>query len=164
MQDSIFREKSLKKITSPEELHDYIRISNPAIWVILAGIIVLLIAIFIWSVTGRLETKYSVSGIVQEDAIVCYCADTSDLEVGQETVIGSVGGKVSFISEEPTARGEIAEKYGADSYAMYCLDPGEWSFVVEIEADTVSFKQGEVVTVSVITDSVSPISFVLGGR
>ena len=35
MSDQIFRKKSLDRISSPEQLNDYIRVANPGIWMIL---------------------------------------------------------------------------------------------------------------------------------
>ena len=37
MSDQIFRKKSLDRISSPEQLNDYIRVANPGIWMILAA-------------------------------------------------------------------------------------------------------------------------------
>lgn len=37
MSDQIFRKKSLDRISSPEQLNDYIRVANPGIWMILGG-------------------------------------------------------------------------------------------------------------------------------
>ncbi len=42
MSDQIFRKKSLDRISSPEQLNDYIRVANPGIWMILAAVIILL--------------------------------------------------------------------------------------------------------------------------
>ena len=42
MAEPIFREKSLKRITSPEELGDYLRVTSPSVWMILAAVILLL--------------------------------------------------------------------------------------------------------------------------
>ena len=39
MSDQIFRKKSLDRISSPEQLNDYIRVANPGIWMILAAVI-----------------------------------------------------------------------------------------------------------------------------
>lgn len=53
---SIFREKSLSKVSSPEQLNDYIRVSTPAVWLVLGAIVLLLIAVTLWGFLGRLES------------------------------------------------------------------------------------------------------------
>ncbi len=34
MEDPIFRKKSLDKLSSPEQLNDYIKVTNPGVWII----------------------------------------------------------------------------------------------------------------------------------
>lgn len=51
---NIFRKESLEKMSSPEKLNDYIKVSNPSVWVILGAIAVLLISIIVWSITYEL--------------------------------------------------------------------------------------------------------------
>lgn len=46
MENQIFRRKSMDKISSPEQLNDYVRVSNPGIWMILFAVIILLIVRF----------------------------------------------------------------------------------------------------------------------
>lgn len=53
---SIFREKSLDRISSPEEIDDYIKVTSPGMWLVLGTVFLLFAAVFFWSVTGRIET------------------------------------------------------------------------------------------------------------
>ena len=39
----VFREKSLERISSPEQLHDYMRVTSPKLWMILTAAIVLIV-------------------------------------------------------------------------------------------------------------------------
>ena len=41
MSEKLFRKQSLDKVTSPEQLNDYVRVSNPGVWMILAAVIIL---------------------------------------------------------------------------------------------------------------------------
>ncbi|MBR1740449.1 MAG: hypothetical protein IJ733_01000 [Lachnospiraceae bacterium] len=54
---SIFREKSLKRISSPEQMDDYIRVTSPSVWLILMAMIVLLIGIVVWAVFGTVTIQ-----------------------------------------------------------------------------------------------------------
>ncbi len=68
MENSIFREKSIDRISSPEELDDYMKVTSPALWMIFATIILILIAVLVWSVTGRIEENLVVGNqIVTEE-------------------------------------------------------------------------------------------------
>lgn len=55
MNDSIFRKKSIDRISSPEESLDYLKVTRPAVWMILVVIVLIILAIVIWSITGRIE-------------------------------------------------------------------------------------------------------------
>ncbi len=48
----IFNQKSLAKISGPEELNAYIRVTTPSVWIVLAAIVLLVLGILGWSVFG----------------------------------------------------------------------------------------------------------------
>ena len=52
---SIFREKSLKKVSSPEQMNEYIRVITPSVWIALIALAVLLAGFLIWSIFGTME-------------------------------------------------------------------------------------------------------------
>ncbi|MCR4893083.1 MAG: hypothetical protein K5989_13000 [Lachnospiraceae bacterium] len=60
---SIFREKSLGRVSSPEKLNDYIKVTTPSVWLVLLAIMVLLIGAFIWSIYGTLPVHTADGGI-----------------------------------------------------------------------------------------------------
>lgn len=62
MNKSIFRQKSLDRISSPEEIDNYIRVTRPSLWLALGVIILLLAALILWSVTARIEATMVVDG------------------------------------------------------------------------------------------------------
>lgn len=72
MSVSIIRRQSLDRISSPEQLTDYIRVSNPSVWIILSAVVVLLISVLIWSVFGTLSTTLKVTAYVKDGVSVCY--------------------------------------------------------------------------------------------
>lgn len=54
---SIFRQKSMDRVSSPEQLNDYIRVTTPSVWLVLAAIILLLVGMLAWSVLGTVEAR-----------------------------------------------------------------------------------------------------------
>ena len=159
MADSIFRKESLKKVSSPEELNDYIKVTSPGVWLAIAAAAVLLIAGLVWAVFGSLESSVTVTGIAKDGVIQCYVSDTSSIREGCSVQIGGKEGTVSSVSARPISREAAVEKCGGDEYDVYCLDLSDWNYVVEIAADGVS---DGLVTASVVTDTVSPITFLFG--
>ena len=84
MDNKLFRKNSLERVSSPEQLNDYVKVSSPGIWIILAAVIVLLIGACVWGIWGRLETTVPAVVISKNGTAVC-CCDTSyiaKVEVG----------------------------------------------------------------------------------
>ena len=69
MKNSIFREKNLTQVSSPEQLNDYIRVSTPAVWLVLTAMVLLLVGVTLWGCLGRLEA-HTESGETEEVAPV----------------------------------------------------------------------------------------------
>ena len=64
---TLFRKETLERISSPEQLGDYLRVTSAGIWVVLAAVILLLAGLFVWSAVGTLETTADVKVIVEDE-------------------------------------------------------------------------------------------------
>lgn len=80
----LFRKKSMERVNSPEQLNDYIRVSNPGVWMVLAAIIVLLLGVCVWGIFGHLDTTVDAVGVCVDGSVTCYIqeADISGIEAG----------------------------------------------------------------------------------
>ena len=58
MNNSIFRQKSIDRISSPEKLDDYIRVTTPSVWIVLASIVILLVGTIVWGIWGELTIHH----------------------------------------------------------------------------------------------------------
>lgn len=67
----IFREKSLERVSSPEELNDYIRVTTPSVWIVLIALVLLLVGMLAWSVFGTVE-KHNEDGSLEEVHPIVY--------------------------------------------------------------------------------------------
>ena len=67
---SIFRKKSLERVTSPEQLNDYIKVTTPSVWIILAATLILIVGTLVWAVFGKIRVNTE-SGI-KEVAPISY--------------------------------------------------------------------------------------------
>lgn len=65
-ESDLFRKEAIDHISSPDHLKDYLRVTNPGIWVVLAAVIVLLLGLLAWSMIGTLETKADVKVVVED--------------------------------------------------------------------------------------------------
>ena len=53
--NSVFRQKSMERVSSPEQLNDYIRVTTPSVWLVLLALVILLVGMLAWSIFGRVE-------------------------------------------------------------------------------------------------------------
>ena len=88
----------MDKITSPEGLSDYIRVSNPSVWIILAAIIALLVGVCVWGIFGKLDTTLQTGGTCENGQLVFYVSE-NDIDKINENAIVSVGGKEFALTE-----------------------------------------------------------------
>ena len=68
----LFREKSLEAVESPESLNDYLRVTSPGIWLVMASVIVLLIGGILWGIFGHIRTTADFAVAVTPEKSVCY--------------------------------------------------------------------------------------------
>ena len=66
MDQSLFRKKSVDRISSPEQLNDYLRVTSPAVWIILVAVVLLLAGLLIWSSTAVIESYVEGSAEVKD--------------------------------------------------------------------------------------------------
>jgi hypothetical protein len=156
---NIFREKSLEHISSPEQLTDYIKVSNPGVWLVLSAILVLLASVTAWAVLGRLPTTLTVNAYVENGSATCYVdeAMAARLKPGMTVRINGTVGAILRVSARPKSAAELREKY-QDDYLEASLKAGDWNFAVESAAAGVP---DGLYTLAMTLDSVKPISFLM---
>ena len=101
MENQIFRKKSLERLTEPEQLSDYLRVTRPAIWIALIAVIVVIVGLFLWgnfiSIESALQGKAAVSDgvmtITFQDQLQAKNIETGmNVNIGDEVVpVTSVG-------------------------------------------------------------------------
>ena len=91
MANSVFRQKSIERISSPEQLNDYIRVTNPGIWIVLAAVVVLA-GFIVWGTIGTLETKLRVAAVSDSGNVTCYVREADPDRIGADNTI-RIGGR-----------------------------------------------------------------------
>ena len=153
---NLFRKTSLERISSPEQLNDYIRVATPSVWLLLTAVVVLLVGVCVWGVFGHLDTTLSVAAVAQENSVVAYvrAEEIDSIREGDAVTIGESTGVVAAISDQPIAVNETFTEYMRH---VGGLREGEWVYAVTLDADC---NEG-VHAAQIVIDSVSPMSFVL---
>lgn len=156
MNDQIFRNKSMAKVSSPEQLNDYVRVSNPSVWLILAAVVILLIGVCVWGVFGRLDSSIPTAGVCEGKSLVCYIKESDFSKIKDEVIIAVDGNEYT---KADIAASPVKLPEDTDEWLMHLggFSAGEW--VYEITAQT-ELSDG-IYEASVITDRISPVTFVL---
>lgn len=137
MGNEIFRKKSLEKIQSPESLNDYLRVSNPGMWLLLGAIVVLLIGACVWGIFGSVTSQTEAVAVVEDGQVVCYVEEAYRDRVAS-------GMKVILEDREGTVNEVIRDQDGVE-ITVTMENPPEDGFY----------------TAQIILSSERPVSFVL---
>ena len=70
MEESLFRKNSVEHISSPEQLNDYLRVTSPAIWVVLIAVIILLAGVLIWASFANIDSFVTGTAQVEDGKMV----------------------------------------------------------------------------------------------
>lgn len=153
---NLFRQKSLDRISSPEQLNEYIRVSTPPVWMLLAAIVILLVGVCVWGVFGHMDTTLSVVAVSENGAVTAYIRETDASKVTADAavILDGAQGKVASISAQPVPVDAAFTEYMRH---VGGIQEGEWVYVMTLDVDC----PDGVYAAQIVIDSVSPMSFVL---
>lgn len=135
MKEELFRKKSLDKIKTPESLNDYVQVSNPGVWLLLAAVVLLLVGAFLWGTYGYVENTVQVEVLASDGEFYCLIPEGAEIQAGMTVKMdGSQGTVVDIAVSERGLIGVIDAK--------------------PIPADG-------VYSAEIVTERIHPISFVL---
>ena len=148
----------MEKVSSPEQLNDYIRVSNPGVWIALTAVIVLLIGVCVWGIFGRLETTVGSAAVIKDGVMTIYIKE-EHLGKIEEGMTIRVKDREYLITSVETAPRTIPE--GFDEYMLHLsgMHVGEWVFgVTAMDTDLAD----GVYKAEIVVESIAPMSFILG--
>lgn len=136
MNESIFRKKSLERISSPEEIDNYIKVTSPSMWLVMGAIIFLLATVVIWSITVHIETTFDTVAQAENGQVVVKLTaeQIGQLAVGSEVRVGDKSGQVTDITEK------------GNDYLITASIPEVKDGIIEI---------------TLVTESIKPIDFLI---
>ena len=157
MGDGLFRQKSLDKVSSPEQMNGYIRVTGPGVWLVLGAVIALLAGLIVWAALGRLETTVTAAAVAGPDGgTVCYVAenDLPAVRAGQTVRIDGAAPALTGVASRPVV---VDESF--DAYTIYVggLEAGQWVYPAALDGP---LPEG-IYKAEIVVDSVSPLSFLL---
>lgn len=146
---SVFRKEALARISSPEQMEDYMRVASPRLWMLLSAIIALLIGFVIFAATATMENVVKVQAEVTTDILedgTKYSLIVFDIPKEQEDVL-----KIGMPLRIGEHEGQIAVFYRTteDDKAGGVLND---TSVILLEGSY---------DVEIVTETTTPISFLL---
>jgi len=156
MNQQLFRKKSVDKVSSPEQLNEYIRVANPGVWMVLAAIVILLTGIVVWGFIGYLDTTLPTAVVCENGEAVIYVkeADAEKIAVGMTVRVDDKEYTVSEIPTEPSRVDDTMSEYAIHASG---LTVGEWVYAVSLNGDLAD----GVHKAEIVIERISPISFIL---
>lgn len=143
MEDKMFRKNAMAHISSPEELHDYIHVTSPRLWMLLTAILVLLVGFIVYASTAAINdtvpVKLKVESVDESNAVY------GELSSSYKDMI-KPGMKVSISGEE----GVISSVNAADN--------GMVTVICDMGTSNLPFHDGEY-DAEITVGSIKPLSF-----
>ena len=103
MSHSLFRKKNLDRVSSPEQLGDYLHVTSPSIWIVLTAVIVLLASLFLWSSVTAVES-YAAGTAEVRGGVLTFHFDEADqaenVEAGMNVQVGELLTPVASIGRD----------------------------------------------------------------
>lgn len=156
MKENVFRKKSMERVSSPEQLNEYIRVANPGVWMVLAAIVILLIGAVIWGVVGHIDTNMTAVSVVENGKMTVYVkeADIAKIKPGQKVQLEGNEGTVAEIGAEPVL---VDAQFTDYMCHVGDLHSGEWVYAVVVDGQWSDGVNRARITI----ESISPMSFIL---
>ena len=164
---SVFNKKATEKLRSPDDLDKYVRVTNPSVWAVIIACALLIAGLLAWAIFGSITTNVITKGTYLEDeTVVCFLPyeQAVTLNVGDEATVGGEQMTVGGFSKLPLSRDEAKEVLGSD-FLTSALVADDWVYAVRLDGDgDYDFEVGYPINVAITTETISPISFLLGSR
>ncbi len=156
MSEGLFRKNSLDKISSPEQVNDYIKTSNPSIWVIFAVAALLLIGITIWGIFGTLDISVGGVAVCEDGSVTCYISE-SDIEKISDAARVRINGEsytISNVSELPVPAENTLSPYGLH---LASFNDNEWVYSASVDGNLTD----GIYKAEIVIESISPVSLLM---
>ena len=146
----------MDKVSSPEQLQDYVKVANPGLWMVISAIVILLAGVIVWGFIGKIDTTMASAIVTDGGNSVMYIgeSDVEKLEIGMKVRSENKEYSITAIAEEP-----IKVDSSLTDYAIHAsgLTLGEWVYEVSIDGE----HSDGVNKADIVIESISPISFIL---
>lgn len=156
MEKKIYREKALKKLSSPEELNEYIKAASNGVWITLAAVLVLLAGVCIWGIFGHISSSVPAVLVSNGSELCCYVTEENAAKINESMNV-KVNENSFTISGIGTAPVYLDATESGTIVHLFTNEPGIWVYELQLDGEIAT----GIYNADIETGSISPISYVI---
>lgn len=118
MDKEIFRQKSISRMQSPDNLKEYIKVISPGLWIVFIAVLLLIIGAFVWGTVGKIEDRTAFTAVVQNGEVTCDYLDS--VQTGMKAVVDGHNGTVGNVTKAGVSI-SLEEKLSDGVYPGYVV-------------------------------------------
>lgn len=100
----LFRQKAIDKMSSPDELTEYLKVTSPSVWATLASVAALLAGLIAWACVGTLPTKADARIAVQGGSASVRVQGPYDIATGMRVNVETEECTIASITSDEDGR------------------------------------------------------------
>lgn len=105
MEDSLFREKAVKRMSTPEDLSNYLHVTRPSVWLVLAAVILMLAGMLVWSSIASIDSFATGTAEVKDGTMYIHFDNeqiAENIEGGMSVIAGESKSRISSVGTDNT--------------------------------------------------------------
>lgn len=181
-ESTLFRKSTLERVSSPDQLNEYIKVTNPSLIVMLIGIFSILIAGIVWIFSGVIPKTVDISGVVASNskgnvAVYCYVpiGTSKRLTPGMDVQIspdyadreeyGYIKGTVTNVGSKIVTDEYLTSKFTQPQiiYPLFSQYSNNYGNLVEIELSMNEWSSDEGAKLEINEGTICEVSAIVGG-
>jgi hypothetical protein len=147
------QERKERRISSPEELHDYMRVTSPRLWMILGAIVVLLAGFIVYASTATMENTMTIQVKISQ-------YELQENEAGEKEYITGIQAYLPSAMKDQVENGMTVRIGSEETKVNYIgvLEDGRLYLMIDSIEDYLPLPEGNY-DAELVLESTMPISF-----
>ncbi len=143
----------MERLSSPEELHDYMRVTSPRLWMILGAIVVLLAGFIVYASTATMENTMTIQVKISQ-------YELQENEAGEKEYITGIQAYLPSAMKDQVENGMTVRIGSEETKVNYIgvLEDGRLYLMIDSIEDYLPLPEGNY-DAELVLESTTPISF-----
>ena len=158
MENGLYRKESLERISSPEELHEYMRVTSPRLWMLLSAIVAMLVGVVVYASTVTMESTMPIKVMVSTSSDEGMTEDGSSAAGSDATIVSST----LPLSQKGIVETGMTVRFGSEKGKITWMaedaESDEFVVLIKMEHEKLPLPDGEY-DAELVLEETTPISF-----